>query len=62
MPENDNFNPLVNASIKFDINKMKAHLRLHINDSGRPLEASLVEELIKQSGIVYGLRKTLLMR
>lgn len=56
MPENDNFNPLVNASIKFDINKMKAHLRLHINDSGRPLEASLVEELIKQSGIVYGLK------
>ncbi|MDI6602108.1 MAG: FapA family protein [Thermoanaerobacteraceae bacterium] len=60
MPENNNPNVLVDAVIKFDINKIRAFLRLHVNDNGKPLDINMIQELVQQAGIIYGLDKNVI--
>lgn len=60
MPDNNEQKILVEAVIKFNDLKTKAFLRLNISDNGIPLEIDMLNDLVKQAGITYGLKTDVL--
>lgn len=60
MPDSNEQKILVDAVIKFNNLKTKAYLRLNINDNGTPLEINMLNDIIKQAGISYGLKTDIL--